>query len=314
MEALQRIREIKALVNERVGNPVNLVNINNAVGREYMSALLEAMKKVNNGSSTTSAMARLEAAYVSVEKTLEAHDSGALEEEKQSSEPITSTPEPTPEPEISSEPEPEHIPTTVSQSINETVSESELDTPTEPVQEEVKGVEPISAWGPATDTVIRKKEDKTKPEPSAEEVKPSGKFSSLAQAKEKPQTLDNLADPKSLETSSVAGDPLYTKEVDEGLQQLLSEWVIFKKSGFFGTGPKGREHPLYKKISELQIPLLLAGRFEGATQTIKQSITDYMNGWRYEQGIVYQQGENFDHYLRRVIRHILDLQNTKRPS
>jgi hypothetical protein len=32
-----------------------------------------------------------------------------------------------------------------------------------------------------------------------------------------------------------------------------------------------------------------------------------MNGWRYEQGIVYSQGENFDHYLRRVIRHILDL-------
>jgi hypothetical protein len=102
---------------------------------------------------------------------------------------------------------------------------------------------------------------------------------------------------------------LFTKEVDEGLNQLLVEWPIFKKSGLFGTGPKGRQHPLFLKLSGLQIPLLLAGRFEGATQEIKQSITDYMNGWRYEQGIIYKQGENFEHYLRRVIRHIIDLQN-----
>ena len=68
--------------------------------------------------------------------------------------------------------------------------------------------------------------------------------------------------------------------------------------------------PCLKKLAPLQIPLLLAGRFEGATQEIKQSITDYMNGWRYEQGIVYESGETFEHYLRRVIRHILDLQNS----
>jgi len=99
-----------------------------------------------------------------------------------------------------------------------------------------------------------------------------------------------------------------TTEVSNGLNQLLSDWMLFKKSGLFGTGPKGIEHPLYAKIKDLQIPLLLAGRFEGATQEIKQSVTDYMNGWRYEQGIIYEQGETFDHYLRRVIRHILDLQ------
>ncbi|MFT5832347.1 MAG: hypothetical protein ACI9SY_000734, partial [Candidatus Paceibacteria bacterium] len=103
-------------------------------------------------------------------------------------------------------------------------------------------------------------------------------------------------------------DPLQSQEVNEGLDQLLADWMLFKKSGLFGTGPNGSLHPLYLKIKELQIPLLLAGRFEGATQDIKQSITDYMNGWRYEQGIIYEQGETFDHYLRRVIRHILDLQ------
>jgi hypothetical protein len=111
------------------------------------------------------------------------------------------------------------------------------------------------------------------------------------------------------ETST--GDPLHSPSVDRGLEQLLEEWPIFKKSGLFGTGPKGSEHPLFKRIAGLQIPLLLAGRFEGATQEIKQSITDYMNGWRYEQGLIYEQGETFEHYLRRVIKHILDLQKNR---
>ncbi len=53
---------------------------------------------------------------------------------------------------------------------------------------------------------------------------------------------------------------------------------------------------------------LLAGRFEGSTPEIKRSIADYMNGWRYEEGIVHEQGETFETYLRRVIRHILDNQ------
>ncbi|MCA9360882.1 hypothetical protein KC730_03260, partial [Candidatus Kaiserbacteria bacterium] len=131
---------------------------------------------------------------------------------------------------------------------------------------------------------------------------------SLAESKVKLKTPSDLPLASSLETSSIAGDPLYTDEIDQGLQQLLEEWPIFKKSGLFGTGPKGREHPLFIKISGLQIPLLLAGRFEGATQEIKQSVTDYMNGWRYEQGIIYEHGEAFEHYLRRVIRHIIDLQ------
>ena len=122
------------------------------------------------------------------------------------------------------------------------------------------------------------------------------------------KSVNDLPTSDSLETSSKNGDPLFTKEVDDGLNQLLSDWTIFKKSGLFGRGAHGSEHPLFVKIKELQIPILLAGRFDGATQEIKQSITDYMNGWRYEQGIIYEQGETFEHYLRRVIRHIIDLQ------
>lgn len=137
----------------------------------------------------------------------------------------------------------------------------------------------------------------------------STKIPSLAEEKKVPSFSDL---PTSLpRKESEVGNPLYTAEIDAGLDELLSDWSLFKKSGLFGTGPKGREHPLFQKISGIQVPLLLAGRFEGATQEIRQSVTDYMNGWRYEQGIVYESGETFETYLRRVIKHIIDLQKQR---
>lgn len=391
-QSLQRIREIKSIVNDRVGNPVNLVDINNEVGREYMAALLDAMKKLNNGVSSSSAMQRLEAAFSAVEKTLDERDEAPVE-------PPSPAPTPTPAPATQS-PTPTPTPESISSTSTEDVSPISTGTPDIPQPEAVEAkpspvapdplpvppkpapelpkpdpvpvppqaapkpetppvasavavpvppasqsgpqgvpnvppapqdasatvtVEPpkivpkgapapqskqltpkevASAWGPETDTVRPKPAPAAAPTPQS--ITP--KAASLAQSETKLRTPDELPLASSLETSSVAGDPLYTRQVDEGLEQLLSEWSLFKKSGLFGTGPKGREHPLFKKIADLQIPLLLAGRFEGATQEIKQSITDYMNGWRYEQGIIYEQGETFEHYLRRVIRHILDLQ------
>jgi len=392
---LQRIREIKSLVNDRVGNPVNLVDINNDVGREYMSALLDAMKKLNNGSSVISAMNRLETAYLEVDKTLTEHEHSVTSEtpttevtrETQST--VTPATPPSPEPvemprppvaEVFHSPEPPPLPPVDVPVVLTTkevepakeapipvvpaveqiaaipaleMDESQPPIPTPPVaprlpevsmepevvteapanveinkqlvkpivlkrheagvgREPLVSHEPIpikptpvkeeSSWGPATDTppkgVVA----------GVEESAPT-KFASLAESKIKPRTPDELPTADSIETSSVVGDSLFTKEIDSGLEQLLLEWSLFRKSGLFGTGPKGREHPLFKKVAGLQIPLLLAGRFEGATQEIKQSITDYMNGWRYEQGIIYNQGETFEHYLRRVIHHILDLQN-----
>lgn len=334
---LDRIREIKSRVNEKVGNPVNLVDINNEVGREYMSALLDAMKKVGSGSSAISAMKRLEDAFVLVEKTLDEHNKSknsetvapqvksvttitapavtvpisvtvepkviapVIEEVK----PLVSVPvkpEPVIDVPVIESPVPNNLPT---QKEFVPIAE-EFNQKEEKVAYEAPKTEIESDWGPATDTLVKNVPINT---PSS----PAG-IVSLAQSKIKLRTPEELVPASSIETSSVAGDPLFTREVDDGLHQLLSEWSIFKKSGLFGTGPKGKDHPLYKKISSLPIPLLLAGRFEGATQEIKQSVTDYMNGWRYEQGIIYEQGENFEHYLRRVIRHILDLQNKKRPS
>jgi hypothetical protein len=310
-EYLVRIREIKAAVNEKVGNPVNLVDINNEVGREYMGALLDAMKKLNSGSSAASAMKRLEDSYTAVLKALESHEAtgGTINV-------VAVSPKTTlvsQEVNIEIEPEPAPAPI-IEESIPEPVHEI-------PVMPAGAAFKPVPAYTPSPEDVLPQVTSSpivaswSQEEPAPQVSRPpvSG-FASLAELK-KPHTLEDLQTSASLKSATIsAGDPLFSKEVDDGLEQLLAEWSIFKKSGLFGTGPKGHEHPLFKKIAPLHIPLLLAGRFEGATQEIKQSITDYMNGWRYEQGIIYQQGETFEHYLRRVIRHILDLQKGQTPA
>ncbi|MEZ4200438.1 MAG: hypothetical protein R3B69_02500 [Candidatus Paceibacterota bacterium] len=50
-QPLARIQEINNQVNSRIGNPVNLIDADNAIGREYMNALLDAMKKPLVGNS-----------------------------------------------------------------------------------------------------------------------------------------------------------------------------------------------------------------------------------------------------------------------
>jgi hypothetical protein len=425
---LTRIREIKSLVNQQVGNPVNLVDINNEVGREYMGALLDAMKKINSGASAVSAMQRLETAFESVKRAIADHDAGGGQP------PVTPVPLPTPPPPVQPAIPTPPAPSPVETAQPSVVAEPAIETPPvpqpvpppppkpEPVQSkpippppkpepvppkpipppEPKPVppppppapppppqptpQPVVTPPPAPPEPAPEKELKPEPMPvptppptkEFSHPQPASETELEPQKKEEPepgleatthpepkpevenrrvplQEIPNLADKKDghhdeddarwsksslphngeqiAKVSSLAdtladkkqqtkastpapekaqsGDPFYTPEIDEGLNQLLSEWSLFKKSGLFGTGPKGREHPLFKKIAGLQIPLLLAGRFEGATQEIKQSITDYMNGWRYEQGIIYNQGETFERYLRRVIKHILDLQKKK---
>ncbi len=300
---LERIREIKSLVNEKVGNPVNLVDIDNEVGREYMGALLDAMKKLNSGSSAVSAMKRLEEAYVSVENTLQTHS-------------VTAN---TVAPPIAAPSQPISVPVAQIQEVQFQAPVYQAPyVPTTPIAtsipvQAVPRVLPVSQPVQTTPVVAQVY---TPPAPASQIARMqaevprapiTSQFSSLADLAEKPHTpydLPTTATPN----AATAGDPLYTPEVEEGLNQLMSEWSIFKKSGMFGTGPKGKDHPLFKKMATLQIPLLLAGRFDGATQEIKQSVTDYMNGWRYEQGLIYEKGETFEHYLRRVIRHIIDLQ------
>jgi hypothetical protein len=330
---LVRIREIKASVNEKIGNPVNLVDINNEVGREYMGALLDAMKKLNSGSSAGSAMKRLESAYTAVLTTIESYESHGGKVASVSPTPSAPAPVVPVDTYVPPIPQPVFVesPVSVPKADPVPVASFALDQQRVPEPSVVSDVrEPIPVAVPVTQTyaeptpvmepvvakppvVLKVQSNDLRPietlgDQTPISSQPAVKFASLAEVK-KPHTLEDLESASAQKAEQLAAeDPLINEEIEEGLDQLLSEWSIFKKSGMFGTGPKGKNHPLFKKMSPLHIPLILAGRFEGATQEIKQSVTDYMNGWRYEQGIIYQQGETFEHYLRRVIRHIIDLQ------
>ncbi len=363
---LERIRQIKSTVNSKVGNPVNLVDINNEVGREYMNALLESMKRLSGGApgEIEKAMLRLETAFVAVEKAID--DYVSTSKSGSNAPTPTPTPAPTPLPVVPPAPTPTPTPAPVVEPVAVVTSLPEVppapapvpaSTPVAspvpvnkiPVQTAVPAptpqvptlvipavppsVAPVKLQKPAVfenlATSIASMDEL--PNPPARTTAPSQSFTTIsssippASTNNPPSRPTSIAEERNILTPSALpstlpkspeeiNNPLFSREINDGLEQLLSDWSLFKKSGLFGTGPKGSEHPLFKKISNLQIPLLLAGRFEGANQEIKQSITDYMNGWRYEQGIIYEQGETFEIYLRRVIRHILDLQKKRNPA
>ena len=363
--ALGRIKEIKKEVNLLVGNPIMLVDSHNEVGREYMNALLDAMKKNNGGTleQVEQAMNRLEAAFSSVKHILgvteEVAQGGQIATSVPSEEPVVVssppvTPEPvTPEPvapivsqtPVTPEsviplvkPEPELEPvksgfTSVYQAHTQEDITPVESTPTPVPQVEKEEVEPvvepvptptpeIPTMSPEVPDIPIQESATTAPISSEQKpfVSPTGSMVSVAKEKqiqdlmtsEKQQAAQTNQQREAIKIASM--DPLMTPEVTNGLQQLLSEWSLFKSSGIFGTGPSGMEHHLYKKLAILNMTAVVAGRFEGATPEIKRNITDYMNGWRYEEGILQEQGELFEHYLRRVIKHILDKRSSDLPK
>lgn len=343
---MERIRSIKSDINNRVGNPVNLVDLNNEVGREYMSALLSAMKLLSSDSDSVAelAMNRLEAVYNTAINLLDTTATAPsvavpvvtvvpqvvkiLPTIPVSSEATSSvnnnivTPEPFNSP-FSKVSEVENVNAGVSgYAVQEPVTFEEKAEPTMMQNFETSNFStPIQS--PVVPTSVPPLNVPNTPIPASPlKVAPVSEIPSYQSTVISPLTesatplrqISELRTRDEVNNTSVNGNPLYTKAIDDGLEQLLSEWSLFKKSGLFGTGPSGREHPLFLKLAAIQIPLILAGRFDGSTQEIKQSVTDYMNGWRYEQGIVYEKGESFEVYLRRVIKHIIDLQNQKRQS
>lgn len=352
---VERINEIKRSVNEKVGNPVNLIDAHNDVGREYMNALLEAMKKSNGGQANevASAMARLETAYSAVLAVLET--------------PAVPEPAPVPEPEPVLPPTPEPEPVAPLPPLEPTPAPEPVpQLPVEPPQPEPEPLPPIATVAPEPApqappihepaviaapisgaaevpvtpfspvrpmTAVSQSQVTAAPAslpptpppthepvvvdtvaftpPPAPQAAPN-KVVSVAKAKQVEELMHKqfveAAEKEAMakRTAEEQMDPVMVSEVTTGLQQLLSEWTLFKSSGLFGTGPSGMDHPLYKKISTLPMQAVIAGRFEGSTAQIRQSISDYMNGWRYEEGVVFDYGESFEHYLRRVIRHIID--------
>lgn len=346
---IERIKDIKRRVNDAVGNPVHLIDADNNIGREYMNALLNAMKQVSDGSGTDMdhAMQRLEKAYESVMRLLVEHPLGQQVSKNDSSsvplaEAVTqaaalapeSDPAPMPPPAIETSPAVEEavadVPTSdpATQQVKmdiKSVTENEnevlkvpVQTSDVPITQEVPVEAPASTMPPIP---------VPNPEPSPEvsqtaapEIKPPAEIANI-KAPEQPQSLAaqleekrNAQDALTQENlvkhqaNAASADPLLSPEVSSGLHQLLVEWKLFKSSGFLGTGPSGHEHPLYKQLSAMPMTAVVAGRFEGATPQIRQSISDYMNGWYYEQNVAHDMNETFEHYLRRVVKRILEKQ------
>lgn len=366
---LARVQEIKREVIALVGNPVNLVAADNAVGKQYMSALLEAMKKINGGTrvEVAAAMQELEKAFAAVRGLAEhgmatpavaTPEPAPTPEPAAPAQPAPTTPAPqavpapaqavtpaTPEPAPTSAPAPESpttptpppipeelkavagvkenlvhdaaaIATEAVAQAPETATPQQAETPEEP---SLGGAPlqdiPTYGFSKPSRTVFakpnEKKADKTPTPPPAPkfaphptlETDPPKKSATKAEQQTKPSMV---APPK-----NAGGEPkqlnqdIHTPEITTGLQQLLSEWKIFKGSGLFGMGPGGIDHPLYQKIQNNTMLSIMNGTFDGATPEIQQSINDYINGWRYEQSIVPQHSETFDNFLRRVVRKVL---------
>lgn len=327
----ERIVEIKKQVNAMVGNPVNLIDVNNEVGREYMNALLDAMKKSNGGGAdeVSQAMARLEKAFVLVQVTMSENtaDKTAVEEGEKST-PVQeevhiqnseASEVALPADDVPTDLEQEPVATPVeSQSLHSFASVHESHVSTQGVTKQNEAVGGYAQMAAEEASPVSREEEPVHTEPATEPVKmqvpAAGGIMSVAKEKQLQDLLISqkqqaaTTDAQREENAIAAMDPLMVPAVTNGLQQLLSEWSLFKSSGIFGTGPSGAEHPLYKKLSALTMSAVMAGRFEGATPQIKRSISDYMNGWRYEEGVLHEHTEMFEHYLRRVIKHILEKQ------
>lgn len=361
-----RIKEIKMAINAKVGNPVNLIDSNNQVGREYMNALLNAMKSANGGQreEVALAMQRLEKAFAAVEESLSSGEIVIPKKEEQvptaehtdtrwkessvpdatpatpaAPPPVAPTPDPVPQPEpvappvtppAAPEPAVSETPQTPQNKDTQPqmvmVDDVSVDLPPAPVVPAAPTsptvsvpptpATPVAPSQPATSVPTQAPQaPQTPPVPQAAPASVPTPPQSLAakvqaeQAEREAVTQKNVAAIQA-EKAATLNDPLHADQVNKGLEQLLSEWKLFKSSGIFGTGPNGYDHPLYKAIAPLPMAAVIAGRFDGVNPEIRQSISDYMSGWRYEQGVVHEMNESFEHYLRRVIHKILEKQST----
>ncbi|MBX2866933.1 hypothetical protein KTR10_03190 [Candidatus Kaiserbacteria bacterium] len=314
-EAKERIAEIKHAVTEYVGNPVTLVSENETVGRAYMQALLSAMKSVSGTAPGTlrQSMQALEGAYKQVlEIKVGQPKAQPIVQKEKKSEP----PQPAPSPKVEEKPAPPPIPEKKPEPVVEQEHTiSSLDERIRAAKE--KNIERVKEPPP-----VVKEEKKSEPPQKAplkvETPKPQKKIFTAEEVEgDIEETLKKTEPKKPFVTPDIEGadattvpkgvtDDLYTPEIEEGMDQLLRDWSIFRgEKKIFGRGPGGKEHPLFQRLKNMIMFDVIAGHFEGAQKDVVLSIRDYANAWRNEQGIVYSPSESFDHYLRRVIRRII---------
>jgi len=320
-EAKERIAEIKHAVTEYVGNPVTLVSEDETIGRAYMKALLAALKAVSGNAPGTlrTSMHELEEAYKQVLKIQVGKPKAQpIVQEEKKLEPLKP---PVEEKKLESIPEAKETPKP-EKSIPVVERETTISSLDERIQRakekasEIVSSEPLPA---------PKEEKKLEPPKPPEQKETSNKeqavpvvkkiYTEQEVEKDIEKALEKIEPEKPFATPDLPGaeavpkgvtDDLYGPDIEEGIEQLLKEWRIFRgEKKIFGRGPNGKEHPLFQKLQNTIMFDVISGHFEGADKDVVLSIRDYANAWRNEQGIVYSPSETFEHYLRRVIRRII---------
>lgn len=319
-EYRKRIADIKRTVNAEIGNPVMLIDAGNPVGREYMTALLNAMKATSGGAPGTlvSSMEILEQAFEKILAAPKTTEAVTVVSTELPTAPETSAQVPVPaEPEVIVDNAKRWEGTEVAEEAKVEVNPSPLPS----LKDQINGVHAT----PLPEVEMVKAEIPEASEQVVVEVLPTLEPISLHAENTTPALSSDVSkhlakgvgqahldvtlpgDTKQEPPESVKED-LHSPEMDMGLHQLLSEWKIFRGSGLFGTGPGGAEHPLYLKLKDMPMSLVSSGSWEKASKEDVISIRDYTNGWRHEQGISFIPSESFDTYLRRVVKRVLKRQ------
>ncbi len=306
-----RITEIKRIVHSTIGNPVTLIDAGNTIGRDYMNALLTAMKTAGaGGTGIEEAMEKLEAAFSAVQTLSPRAPEVEEKVENEIEVPVEEPPAPTP----IEVPEVEEV-------LEQRVQEAHIEVPQEVIPQAEEAVPMIEETelkvpeAPVVQNFPSSYEPAVLPKTGTEYVEYGAQVkapeASAAHPPHQavpavPMTQDEIRAAVARVQSPEA--ELESDEITAALMQLLHEWNIFASSGMFGTGPGGYDHPLYKTLAPLPMLTVANGGWDNAKTEERQSIRDYINAWRHEQAISYNPTESFEHYLRRVVQRVLKRQ------
>ena len=97
-------------------------------------------------------------------------------------------------------------------------------------------------------------------------------------------------------------DPLHSRAIDAGLNELLTRWL--GSTGFFGFGDSGVKHPDWLKMKDVQVDDALNGDGfvpEGLRQEIFENLGQNIRAWRDTFALQPLMGEQVEHYIRRVV-------------
>ncbi len=97
-------------------------------------------------------------------------------------------------------------------------------------------------------------------------------------------------------------DPLHAGAIDSGLNDLLVRWL--GPTGFLGMGKSGVSHPDWEAMKDVLVEEALNPNGflpEGLSGEVFDNLGQNIRSWRQSFGLIPDDGELVEHYLRRVV-------------